>query len=455
MSTQTNEPTRQYIVGCLHSPAFDPADAGQLDEFISSSDGVRLVRRTAVGRYVLEMTVVQRDALAALIPNIMVEDDQQLESFGMPGLPPKTIVDGEYALSVKVKDAVTGKPISNVSVYGIGANFRCKGLTNKRGMAKLLSQEAFLHQLLCSPLDTYWSKIEKNITIEKEMTLEVELHSLIASGSYDWGRRLIGLGQARRYGSGRGIKIGIIDSGICDTHDNLHPAGGYNFVSGQDPAAWNIDEKGHGTHVAGIIAARDSLNRFTGIASDAEIYSLKVFPGGQVSYLVAAVEWCIQNRMDVICMSLGTPSGPRVLENVLQDAYERGITCVAAAGNESTHIAFPAAFPTVISVGAVGRFGTFPEESGHSRQISRFVDSKGKLFAGSFCNFGDEMDVMAPGVAILSTVPTGYAAWDGTSAACAVVAGFVAQILEGYPDIRTCDCNQSKNVQQILLWGGH
>jgi subtilisin family serine protease len=187
-----------------------------------------------------------------------------------------------------------------------------------------------------------------------------------------------------------------------------------------------------------------------GTAPEAQIYSLKVFPDGHVSDLVEAVEWCIIHRMDVISMSLGSQAFSLVLANALRDAHERGITAIAAAGNDRTYVAYPAALPTVIAVGAIGRFGSFPDDSAHRLRIGSAMDWTGKLFAASFSNLGPEVGLCAPGVAVLSTVPTGFAAWDGTSMACPLVSGLAALILEAYPGLRTGDSSQPEYVRSVL-----
>jgi subtilisin family serine protease len=168
------------------------------------------------------------------------------------------------------------------------------------------------------------------------------------------------------------------------------------------------------------------------------------------SDLVEAVEWCIHNQIDVISMSLGSANPSQVLAMALRDAYDRGITSVAAVGNENSNVAYPAAYPTVLGVGALGRFGTFPEDSAHMLKVGNTRDFQGGLFAASFTNFGQEVDVCAPGVAVLSTVPTGYAAWDGTSMACPMVSALVALILEANPAIRTGDPGQPEAVKAML-----
>ncbi len=149
-------------------------------------------------------------------------------------------------------------------------------------------------------------------------------------------------------------------------------------------------------------------------------------------------------------MSLGAPAPSQVLASVLQDAYVRGITVVAATGNEATHVAYPAALPGVIAVGAIGRVGTFPADSAHGLKVGHLTDWGGELFAASFTNFGPEVSVCAPGVAVLSTVPSGYAAWDGTSMACPMVTALAALILEAYPAIRTGDAAQPEFLRSII-----
>ena len=86
--------------------------------------------------------------------------------------------------------------------------------------------------------------------------------------------------------------------------------------------------------------------------------------------------------------------------------------------DDGAQVAFPAAFPTVIAVTAVGRFGTFPQDSAHALTVSRTRDRRGGIFAASFSDTGPQVSCCAPGVAVLSTVPSGFAAWDGTSQAC-------------------------------------
>jgi subtilisin family serine protease len=446
-----SERKKRYLIGHRYGPRFDANSSRNLDAFVSSRSEVNIVRRTAVGRCVIEMDETHMQELADKNRDIVIEADEELQLFAMPGLPKIVPTEGVHSLPVVVTDSTDSKPIPNVTIYGIGRGVAYKAVTDERGTATLQTYDRSLAQLIASPRDTYWSKVLYDTSMSPDQALNMELKPLLVTGAYDWGHRLMGFRHTVQYWTGKGVKIGIIDSGITDKHADLAPTGGYNALEGQNPAAWNVDEKGHGTHVAGVTAAKNNRIGVLGGAPNAEVYSLKIFPGGRLSDLVEAVEWCIHNRLDVICMSLGGHNPSRVVAGVLRDAYDRGITCVAAAGNESTHVAFPAAYPTVIAVGAIGRFGTFPEDSAHALTRSRFTDQRGGLFAANFMNHGPEIDVCAPGVAILSTVPTGYAAWDGTSIACPLVSALVTLILEANPALRTGDANQSYSVRSLLF----
>ena len=118
-------------------------------------------------------------------------------------------------------------------------------------------------------------------------------------------------------------------------------------------------------------------------------------------------------------------------------AVDAGVTIVVAAGNDAAPVAYPGALPDVITVAALGKLGSFPADSGHSLKIGPYRDWYGGLFTASFSNNGPEVDVCAPGVAIASTVPQGFAAWDGTSMACPTVTALLALALEAAPWLRT------------------
>lgn len=441
---------RRYLVSNRNAPQLDPETLQDVRNFIDASEEAELIKSTSVGRHVISMTEEQKRELEQRHPNLIIEPDHPIDVMPAPMLPQVVQGTGEQVLGVEVKDLTTGGPVAGVTVYGLGEVAAYKAETDAQGVAMLECSERYLLKVVASPRNTYWSRVVENVDLDTVQVLEIRLKPLLVTGAFDWGHRLMGFPRVNRQWRGRGIRVGIIDSGVTNELSDLCPAGGYNTLDGQNPADWFVDEKGHGTHCGGIIAAAANNVGIMGGAPDAEIYSAKVFPGGYTSDIVEAVEWCIRNRMDVINMSLGTTERSAALENVLFDAHQRGITCVAAAGNSSTTVAYPAAFQTSIAVSAVGRFGTFPEDSDHARSVTDIIDPRGELFGAEFSNFGPEVEVCAPGVAILSTIPSGYVAWDGTSFASPLVAALAALILEAYPSIRTGDARQPEYVRSII-----
>ena len=442
--------TKRYLIGSRVSPQVSPQDLENLKAFVSDKDEAEVVKETPVGRQVVEMTDEQMREFAAMHPHLVIEEDPELDLYPMPGLPEVVNLGQNFSRTFLVQDATSGKPVANATLFGIGQGPAYKAVTDKSGRAQLLTNESSLTRVIISPRDTHWSRVVENVSLTDGDVFKVDLKPLLVTGAYSWGHRLMNFGPVNTYWTGRGVKVAIIDSGISDQLEDIKPKGGYNTLDGQDSKSWNVDEKGHGSHCAGIIAALVNSAGVRGAAPDAEIYSVKVFPGGFASDLVEAIEWCITNRMDVISMSLGSRKPSQVLADTLRDAYDRGITCVAATGNDQTQVAFPAALPTVIAVGAVGRYGTFPEDSAHVLKVGNHKDWTGKLFSANFTNFGPEVDFCGPGVAMLSTVPTGYVAWDGTSFACPLITGLAALILEVSPQFRTRDARQPEYVKSIL-----
>lgn len=225
----------------------------------------------------------------------------------------------------------------------------------------------------------------------------------------DWGAILMGAPEAWKITKGKGVKVAVLDTGIDTTHPDLLPnlKGGINFTT------YNIndfqDRQGHGSHCAGVIAGCDNNVGVVGIAPQASIYAVKVLGdngSGSLSAITKAIDWCIKAGMDVISMSLGGSSTPpESFHQAFKRAYEAGIAIVVASGNENTKVSYPAAYPETIAVGAIDYF-------------------KQKA---NFSNFGPELDIVAPGVSIYSTVPVGqYGKMSGTSMATPMVAGAIA-----------------------------
>lgn len=222
-----------------------------------------------------------------------------------------------------------------------------------------------------------------------------------------WGVARVNAAAAWDYTSGSGVKVAVIDTGVDFNHPDLAPnyKGGYNAV---DPAAAPLDDQGHGTHVAGTIAAVRDSKGVAGVAPAADLYAVKVLDkngSGQYSWIIAGIEWAIEHRMQVINMSLGGGAGNEALRLVMEKAGEAGITVVCAAGNDAGPVNYPAKYPQAIAVSA--------------------SDPADKI--ASFSSRGPELAVIAPGVKIHSTLKGGgYGALSGTSMACPHVAGLAA-----------------------------
>jgi subtilisin family serine protease len=386
-------------------------------------------------------------SLAAARPDLIVEEDLPLELYRMPGLPPIMAEAAEEIWEITVRNS-TGAPIPDCTIFAVGRNQGFRGDTDQRGSAELRVLRSMVEQLIISPRQGYWSRI-----ISPPATgvtaLETTLSALDATAASQWMHRLLGIDSGQAGLSGRGVTVAVVDSGISAAA-GLVVAGGLNTLDNGDPKRWDVDEKGHGTHCAGILGARsDTAGGFRGIAPEATLYSVKVFPGGFVSDLAEAVDWCRDHKVDLVNMSLGSPVWSQALALAIEEATAAGVTLVAAAGNEASVVAFPASHPDVIGVSAIGRFGSFPQDSSHSLRIGPYLDWRGGLFSAKFTNFGAEVNACAPGVAIASTVPTGYAAWDGTSMACPIVTGMLALALECCPALRTGTHMQSEALRWI------
>lgn len=214
--------------------------------------------------------------------------------------------------------------------------------------------------------------------------------------------------------SGEAVKVCVIDTGIQSSHPDLlgQVVDGQNFVAKGttvNPSAW-ADDNGHGTHVAGTIAALDNSIGVVGVAPEAKLIAIKVLNSrgsGSVSSVADGIYACIAKGAKVINMSIGG-GGTSVLQAAVLDAFNAGIILVAAAGNESADVStsYPAAYPQVIAVSAV---------------------ASNMTFATSFSNYGTKIAFSAPGVSIKSTYfGSAYATLNGTSMACPHVAGVAA-----------------------------
>jgi subtilisin family serine protease len=214
--------------------------------------------------------------------------------------------------------------------------------------------------------------------------------------------------------------IAVIDTGVDYNHEDLDDGRvrtdiDQDYVNDDDDA---MDDHSHGTHVAGTIAGE--TNNGVGVAGvmwEAQILPLKVLSSrgrGSSDDVAAAIRYAADQDADAINMSLGSPNCSQTIADAINYAYDKDVVIVAASGNNGGSIGYPAKHAPVIAVGAT-------DHNDHKAYFS---------------NYGDELDVVAPGVSIFSTVPNnGYDAFSGTSMASPHVAGVVGLLLSQRPDL--------------------
>ncbi len=261
-----------------------------------------------------------------------------------------------------------------------------------------------------------------------------------------WGITRIGapqawLGTPEQPGNlGTDVAVAILDTGIDYTHPDLagNYVSGYDFVNDDwDP----LDDNGHGTHVAGTIAAQDDGPNsgggnvtgisVVGVGPQIALYAAKILDRegtGSTSDAVAALDVAARYGMRVVNMSFGSPFSSRTFQSACARAYSAGVVLVAAAGNEAAPwLDVPARYSSVISVGATDAHDKHPTFSNTSRNLA----------------------LCAPGVAVLSTMPTylvrlnqwpyGYQTYydylDGTSMATPHVSGAAALVIAAHPEL--------------------
>lgn len=227
----------------------------------------------------------------------------------------------------------------------------------------------------------------------------------------------------------RPIIVAVVDTGVDYNHPDLQGrvlyTNGYDFVN-NDPDP--MDDNGHGTHCAGIIAAQ--TNNYLGIAGIAGELSIAVLPvkvmdsagSGRSDDIASGIIWAANHGANIINLSIGTQGESEDISAAVEYASSQGALIVAAAGNDNSDadLCTPASDPGVFTVAATNPLNT------------RAV----------FSNTGNCIEIAAPGVRILSTVPgAGYEAWSGTSMAAPVVSGIAAVLMA---------CNEQMGAVEVM-----
>jgi hypothetical protein len=265
------------------------------------------------------------------------------------------------------------------------------------------------------------------------------------------------------------IDIAVIDTGIETTHPDL------NYFNGTDFTGEGLfDGHGHGTHVAGIAAAKENDFGVVGVAPGARLWAVKVLDSsgsGSFSNVIAGLDYVAQHadEIEVANMSLGGSGYSQAMRDAVTGCVNRGVVVVVAAGNSSTDVyggdellgtsddTIPAAFPECMTVSAmadtdsqIGALGSGTAYCGDDQFASFSNHSIDAAVGNPVTSWGAAIDIAAPGVNVLSTYKGGtYATLSGTSMASPHVAGSVALYIAQHG--RAIDANGVYAIRQALI----
>ncbi len=264
------------------------------------------------------------------------------------------------------------------------------------------------------------SSIDTTTTTEPELECEVRNADLYLGTP--WQQERISSERAWTYAQGAGVTVAVIDTGVDSStpqlRDRVLP--GLDIVN--DGGTADIDCDGHGTFVAGIIAAAPTAaTGFAGVAPDATILPVRQANSnadGTAGAMATAIRYAVDNDADIINISAGAPVDAPVLSEAVDYAASNDVLIVAAMSNDAENgnpFSYPAAYPTVVAVGSIAEDGT----------------------ASSFSGTSNPVDLVAPGenVVSLAAGTSGHAEVTGTSFSAAFVSGVAALVLERHPDL--------------------
>jgi subtilisin family serine protease len=303
----------------------------------------------------------------------------------------------------------------------------CRYQSSLKGFACRMT-EAQLQRVQSHPAIAF---IERDILVQtmqygKTIIVDSPLQKGANSQQRPWGIDRIGCARERnRYMVTPEVDVFIVDTGIDYQHPDLNVVSHRTFVTtAQEKNRGGMDFNGHGTHVAGIIGARDNDVGVIGVCPGARLHAVKVLDSsgsGYLSWIVAGLDYIGQiktkspTKRMVVNLSLGAPtSSVTSMDMAIQRLLQKGITCIIAAGNDaaSASSTSPAHVSEAVTVGAYDSTNAW----------------------SSYSNYGSYVDIVAPGTDVLSTYPKRrYATMSGTSMACPHVTGAVARFLSDAP----------------------
>lgn len=428
--------------------------------FAASAHGISPKRSAPINPSVMELTAQEASARQAEMQSDVILEEEKLRSHAL--LHPtaqqtvsNTQLSPGVGAAVELLVTLDGQPVESAVVMLSLRSLRgwtgtmSTATTGPDGKATALFDPRIWQPVVVTvaPRSRAWGGY-RPVTGAR---MRLPLLALPRSGPLAWWHHTLGIA---RYSPelGSGIRVGVIDTGIGPHPYLAHAKRAGAIIDGQLDESENAtnDVADHGTHVAGIIGARPSdLKDYAGIAPGADLVMVRIYPGGgpagaesgftnngdiaQAITRLSEDEGC-----DIINLSSSGPLPSEIETDRITAAFNRGTLLICAAGNGSgPPVLYPAATPIVVGVSAMGMLNTTPPAAvdifGMPPSPDRY--SMTGAYLAAFSSFGPEVKCIAPGVGIVSTVPTkdnavpAYMAASGTSMAAPVVAGALAGLL--------------------------
>ncbi len=333
-----------------------------------------------------------------------------------------------------------------------------KALKRLEGKAAFKAEHAFRHAL--KGFSASLSKGQR-----KKLARDPSVAAIVRDERIELAAQSVPTGVSRVYGTQSTLAdidgvdqrvdadVAIVDTGIA-VHPDLNVVGGYD-CSTSDPTAWR-DKQSHGTHVAGIVGALDNGIGVVGVAPGVRLWAVKILNDsgwGYISWYVCGLDWILAQRdpndasrplIEAVNMSVGKPgqddhdcgySISSAMHRAVCRVVAGGIPIAVAAMNESTNAKKfePASYNEVITVSALADTDGLPGGLGGRACYSWGGYDRDDTFA-DFSDYGADIDIIAPGKCIRSTVPGGYGYMSGTSMATPTVTGAIALYRSTHPD---------------------
>ncbi|MBS1788807.1 MAG: S8 family serine peptidase [Acidobacteria bacterium] len=362
------------------------------------------------------------------------------------------------SIKISVHDASNDLPLPGVAIVAVLDSITMKGLSRRTGQSGQVTltfpgTSKRIARLYVYPPHGYWGRFAENVILSDGYRISLNRIDL---NTADILRHIY---PKRSRNQGKGVRVAVVDSGIDSGHSDLKVSGGANVTDDGKSESEHGPVSDHGTHVAGIIAGRGKQGTgIRGLAPEAELYSYRVFAEGSkttdTAFIMKAIYRAVQDGCDLINLSLGGGLSDLTLSRAIGYAFENGVLCIAAAGNNRRkEVSYPAWYKRSIAVSALGKKGSFPDDSIDAAEIlDPYSTNDGSLFIAAFSNIGYEIDFTGPGVAVVSTVPNnGYAVESGTSMACPAVTAVIAGLLSDNPKILRAEPNLKRTLAIVEL----